>query len=123
MTHTSEKHVGILPTSMETSKPTCIRFENSEMQYTPWVYLHGKLETKASDNGGWDKFKWLDSAPKVEGIHNCVVIITDNIVVEATAFLWYAKFGQGLTGLVVADDDNEQLLYALKQFKTKSDSI
>ncbi len=124
--HTSEKHFAVLPTSIETSKPTCVRFENSEMVYTPWVYLHGKLESSAASQGGWDKFKWLESAPTSEGIHNCVAIVTDDIIVEATAFLWNTSFGQGLTkltGLVVADDDNEGILYALKKFKAKSDSI
>jgi len=111
----------ILPTSMETSKPTCVRFENEKMEYTPWVYLHGTLEAKASEQGGWDKFNWLDLAPTTEGIYYCVAIVSDDIIVSATAFVWNARFG--LTGLLVANDDAEQLAYALKQFKTKSDSI
>jgi hypothetical protein len=123
---TSEKHFAVLPTSMETSQPTCVRFVNEKTEYTPWVYLHGSLESSAASQGGWDKFRWLESAPTSEGIHNCVAIITDDIIVSATAFLWNAKFGQGLTkltGLVVADDDSQSLLYALKQFKAKSDFL
>ena len=123
---TSEKHFAILPTSMETSQPTCVRFENEKTEYTPWVYLHGSLESSAASEGGWDKFKWVGSAPTSEGVYTCTAIMGDEERVSVTAFLWYAKFGQGLTkltGLVVADDDDEQMLYALKQFKAKSDFI
>ncbi len=113
----------LVPTSMETSQPICGGFGNQPLEYTPWVYLHGSLENLACSEGGWDKFKWVGSAPTSEGVYTCTAIFgdTDFHRVSVTAFLWevYGK----LTGLVVADDDDEQMLYALKQFKAKSDFI
>ena len=118
----------IVPTSMETANPIWNGFGNQPLEYTPWVYLHGKLEKIASRNGGWDKFKWVGSAPTAEGIYTCIGIVgdVDEERLSVTAFLWNAKFGHGLTkltGLIVADDDDESLLYALKQYKAKSDFI
>ena len=116
----------LVPTSMETSNPICGGFGNQPLEYTPWVYLHGSLESSAASQGGWDKFKWVGSAPTSEGVYTCTAIMGDEERVSVTAFLWSAKFGQGLTkltGLIVADDDDEQMLYALKQFKAKSDFL
>ena len=116
----------LVPTKMENSEPICGGFGTMQLEYTPWVYLHGSLEKEAASQGGWDKFKWVGTAPTAEGIYTCTAAVTELDRISVTAFLWNAKFGHGLTkltGLIVADDDDESLLYALKQYKAKSDFI
>jgi hypothetical protein len=114
---------------MESGSPL-LPFKEELLTYTPWVYLHGKLEKDACSFGGWDKFKWFGDAPTTDGIHQCRVWMgtdsTNTQILEATAYIWEAKFGQGRTkviGLIVAVDDTEANKFAHKSWKEKSDSI
>lgn len=125
MTHT----LTIVPTSMESGSPL-IPFKEEVLSYTPWVYLHGELESKASSFGGWDKFKWFGDAPEKDGIYGCHVWMgtdsTNTQILEATAFIWEAKFGEGrtkVTGLIVLNGDTPSADFAFKKYQEKSDFI
>ena len=125
MTHTFT----IVPTSMESGSPL-LPFKEEVLTYTPWVFLHGKLEKDSCSFGGWDKFKWFGDAPTTDGIHQCRVWMgtdaTNTQILEATAYIWEAKFGQGrtkVTGLIVAVDDTEANKFAHKSWMEKSDFI
>jgi hypothetical protein len=118
----------IFPTSMESGEPLATFGRNTlvMLSYTPWVYLHGTLETESCNLGGWDKFKWYYTAPETDGIYKCGVAFTNERIVEANAYLWEAKFGEGrtkVTGLVVANDDIEGNAFAQKKWEEKSDFI
>lgn len=119
----------IVPTSMESGSPL-LPFKEEVLCYTPWVFLHGKLEKDACSLGGWDKFKWFGDAPTTDGIHECRVWMgtdsTNTKILEATAYIWEAKFGQGITkvtGLIVAIEDAEANQFAHKSWQEKSDFI
>jgi len=119
----------IIPTSMESGSPL-LPFKEEVLSYTPWVYLHGKLEKDACSLGGWDKFKWFSEAPTTDGIYECRVWMgtdsTNTKILEATAYIWEAKFGEGrtkVTGLIVSNDDTEANKFAHKSWEEKSDFI
>jgi hypothetical protein len=118
----------IFPTLMESGEPMATFGQSTlvVLSYTPWVYLHGTLDSESSTLGGWDKFKWYGMPPESDGIYVCGVAFSNERIVEATAYLWEAKFGEGrtkVTGLVVANDDIEGNAFAQKKWEEKSDFI
>jgi hypothetical protein len=118
----------VIPTECCSSNVVLPMFKKSsqKLTYTPWMYLHGELEKQSCSFGGWDKFKWCGGEPQKDGIFDCVVLIGDDDtqvkVVEATAYIWMAHFGD-LTGLVVANDDIKSVEYAHKKWEEKATSI
>ena len=117
----------IIPTSMESGAPL-LPFKEEVLTYTPWVYLHGKLETESCSFGGWDKFKWFGEPPTKDGVYECRVWLgtdsTNTKILEATAWIWEAKFGEGrtkVTGLIVSNDDLVGAEFAFQKWKDKSD--
>ena len=61
----------IFPTLIESGEPMATFGKNTlvVLSYTPWVYLHGKLDSESSTLGGWDKFKWYSTPPESDGMN------------------------------------------------------
>jgi hypothetical protein len=112
---------------MESGAPL-LPFKEEVLTYTPWVYLHGELESKSAYFGGWDKLKWFGDAPTTDGIYECRVWMgtdsTNTQILEATAFIWEAKFGVAntkVTGLIILNGDKKSLEFAFNKWQDKSD--
>lgn len=75
------------------------------------TYLHGELQ----DKNGYDIFGIVGEIPKCTGIYPCEVL---SINEQCSFFLWIGKDGRA-HGLVVADNNEKDMKYAIACYKER----
>ncbi len=99
-------------------------YDSERVKRISYVYLHGALEDKACEFGGYDIFGFLDDVPEeVTGIYNGFVEYPDKRI-DCTIFLWKDTMRPGsIHGLVVSKYDIKSYNYVIRKFSEKAFSI
>jgi len=111
--------------------PECQSSIDNIMGYEPdsiegiyYTYLHGILESKACEHGGYDLYGFLGDVPAKETAILKGFVEYPDEKIDCTIFLWKDTTAQSrMHGLVVANDDEEHYQYAKKKFEEKALSI
>lgn len=96
-------------------------FLEAKTVFFSYVYLHGELEEKVQEIGGYDVCGIVGNPNAVqEGIHPCQVLGIDE---PCKLFIWYAEVLKKMKGLIVLESDKESYEYAMKCFMEQSVSL